>query len=199
MSKGIYCYIDLQNKNSIVYIGKDAHINRNKRNKDHFKPSNYDVQQINRVVQNNPKRYKYEVLCEANHYSDVYLNCLEKGLIKVYDPKFNFTKGGDGVLGYKPSEETKKRISESHKLRYSRIPHHMNGKHHSEETKQKMSEAHKGEKCYWWKDYPRIIKNGFSREGKQKYAIKYNGKIVKESIFLDKLEKELDLLINEVN
>lgn len=154
MSKGIYCYIDLQNNDSIVYIGKDSDIGRNERHKHHTAPSHYDTQHINRVVQNNPKRYKYEVLCENDHYSDVYLKSLEKGLIKVYNPLFNFTKGGDG--------------------------------------------ANMGKNHFAWKDYPRIKKNGH-HEGKQLYAIKYNGKVIKQSIFLDKLEKELDLLINEVN
>lgn len=201
MSVGIYCYKDLQNDNSIVYIGKDANIHINKRHKDHLKPSLYDAQPFNRVLQNNPDRYSYEVLKEWNmeeHHPKT-ASLLEKLYIRRYDPKFNFTKGGDGVVGFKHSEESKRKMSESHKLRYSHIPHHMNGKHHSEETKRKMSESHKGEKNYCWKNYPRIIKNGLSKQGKQKYAIKYNGNIVKESVFLEKLQLELDILKNKVN
>ena len=46
------------------------------------------------------------------------------------------------MLGKKFSEETKKKMSESHKGRVS----WNKGKHHTEETKNKMSEAHKGKK-----------------------------------------------------
>ena len=45
----------------------------------------------------------------------------------------NCTWGGEGVSGIQLSEETKQRMSESHK-----------GKHNSEETKKKMSESKKG-------------------------------------------------------
>ena len=58
-----------------------------------------------------------------------------------------------------------------------------------------MSLAHKGEKNYCWKDYPRIIKNG-TYNGKQLYAIVHNGKVVKQSIFLDKLKLKLSELEN---
>lgn len=154
MSKGIYYYTDLKD-GSIVYIGKDSNIHRNQRHKDHLKPSFYGRQVFNKVLQNNPDRYEYEVLCEADHYSDVYLNCLEKGLIKVFNPKFNMTAGGDSnpmkvpaiakkhgesrrgenhpLYGTTISEETRKKMSESHK-----------GFKHSEESRKKISEARKG-------------------------------------------------------
>jgi len=189
MSVGIYCYKDLQNDNSIVYIGKDANIHINKRHKDHFTPSRYDEQVINRVLQNNPDRYSYEVLKEWNmeeHHPKTAV-LLEKLYIRRYDPKFNFTKGGEGLVGFKHSEETK------NKIRQSKL-----GSHHTDETKKKMSNSRKGEKHFAWKDYPRIKKNGH-HNGKQLYAIKYNGKVIKQSISLEKLEKELILLNNEVN
>jgi len=59
---GIYCYQDTQNDNEIVYIGKDSNIDRNIRYNAHKKPSQYNCQQINRVIQNNPNRYKYKIL-----------------------------------------------------------------------------------------------------------------------------------------
>jgi hypothetical protein len=45
----------------------------------------------------------------------------------------NFTNGGEGASGLKCSEETKRKLSESHK-----------GITHTEETKRKLSESHKG-------------------------------------------------------
>lgn len=196
MTVGIYCYKDLQDNDSIVYIGKDAYIHRDKRHKDHHKPSLYDAQQINRVLQNNPDRYSYEVLKEwnAEEHHPKTASLLERLYIRRYDPKFNFTKGGDGLCGFKHSEETKKKISEHHKQLYAVTPHHMNGKHHSEETKLKMSIAHKGEKNYCWKDYPRIIKNGVNN-GNQTYALVFEGKVIKQSIYYDKLKKELNTIL----
>lgn len=191
MSAGIYCYKDSLNNDSIVYIGKDSNIDRHKRHIEHSAPSKYNAQPFNRVLQNNPYRYDYEVICEAEHYSDVYLNCLEKGLIKVYNPKFNYTNGGDGVRGFKHSDENLKRMSESQKGEKG----YWYGKHFSESTRRKMSESRKGDKNPNWKDFPRIVKKGFCR-GKQRYALRYNGKTIKESVFLEKLELSLEELLN---
>ena len=58
MTKGIYAYFDKQ-MNEIVYVGKDSRIDIHKRHKAHHRPTEYDSQQINRLVQNNPKRYVY--------------------------------------------------------------------------------------------------------------------------------------------
>ena len=79
------------------------------------------------------------------------------------------------------SEETKRKMSESHI-----------GKTHSEETKRKLSESNTGENNPRWKSYPRIVENGYDNQGKKRYGIKYNGKLVKSSIFRDKLEKMLE-------
>ena len=52
---------------------------------------------------------------------------------------YNLTFGGEGSLGWRASEETRRKMSEAHK-----------GKRlgsHSEETRRKISEARKGKKC----------------------------------------------------
>ena len=136
MSKGIYKYMDLET-GDVVYIGKDSHINKNQRHKEHISPSAYDKQQINRVLQNNLERYEYSVLYSSDCVSDDDLNMLEISFIKGYNPLFNFTKGGDGNTGYKPSDETKRKIAENHS-------HYWKGKTRSEETKKKISEGNKG-------------------------------------------------------
>ena len=146
---GIYCYQDTLNNNEIVYIGKDSRIATNQRDRDHRNPSKYNAQQFNKILQNNPKRYKYKVLKSwlRNEYHENLSNVLEILYIRRYAPKFNFTIGGDGQLGRTPwnkgktlSKETRKKISESGK---GRIPWNK-GKPMSEEYKRKLSEAHKG-------------------------------------------------------
>ena len=113
MTKGIYQYKDLV-KNIVVYIGKDSHIDENRRNYYHNLPSCYDSQKINQVIQNNHSRYEYSKICEYDDLTDDELNYLEvKEIMKhkfLYGkiPKFNFTIGGEGKIGYrKPYEDFK--------------------------------------------------------------------------------------------
>ena len=172
MSVGIYCYKDSKNDDAIVYIGKDAHIDKNNRFNYHKNPKHYDLQQINRVLQNNPNRYKYEVLksWEFEEYPENFDKVLEIIYIRRYDPKFNYTIGGDGIRGFKHTNETKEKISKS-------------------------LEGRCGEECGAWKDYPRIIKRGFEKNGKQKYALISNGRCIKVSVHLDRLEAYLESII----
>ena len=187
--KGIYQYIDLNN-DEVVYIGKDSNLDNNEcRAKTHIRPSHYDAQPFNRALQNNPKRYKHEII-HAGYYNDDLLNTLEinaiaefKILHKGKRPKFNFTDGGDGSNGYKHSKEVVDKISK-HNAKYWK------GKKRDEKTKKKISKALKGRKRprdivekvrkAHIKDYPRIIKSG-TRRGQQLYAIMYNGKKIRRS------------------
>ena len=66
----------------------------------------------------------------------------EKYFIRLYGRRdletgilINMTNGGEGASGYKHTEETKKKLSISHK-----------GKKMSDKSKKKMSESHKGKK-----------------------------------------------------
>ena len=139
MKSGIYCYKDLQNNNEIVYIGKDSNIHKNERHRQHLHPSLYNQQQINRILQNNPKRYKYEILKQwkTSKFHKNLANVLEILYIKRYNPKFNFTIGGEGLTGKKHTNETKKKMSENHHKYWK-------GKKHTQKYKQKMSNACKG-------------------------------------------------------
>ena len=47
--KGIYKYTDLET-NEVVYIGKDSHIDKKARHKDHMRLSLYNKQPFNRVL-----------------------------------------------------------------------------------------------------------------------------------------------------
>lgn len=175
MSKGIYGYYDKENNYILVYCGKDSHIDENRRHKDHFKPSDYNKQRINRVLQNNPDRYEYRVIYECPDLTDDELNYLEcKEIMKhkfLYDerPKFNFTIGGEGTSGFTHSEETKHKIGEANK-----------GWNHSDESKKHLGKVKT-------KNYARILKRGFNSQGKQQYGIRFNGKNLKRSFSIDKL------------
>lgn len=119
---GIYGYWDVQ-KECVVYIGKDSNISINKRHHDHYAPSGYDTQKINRILQNNEGRYTYFILCDG-YFSEKELNELEEDAIAIFDTYygygFNFTKGGDG-----------KKIKEE--------DHPFYGKHHTEASRKKIS------------------------------------------------------------
>ena len=214
---GIYAYFDKKD-NSVVYVGKDSYIDEGKRRSDHKSSSKYDAQPFNRIVQNNPNRYTYQVLV-WNAKDQETLTSLEIQYIRQLKPKFNFTDGGDGSCGFKHSEESKRKIGEANK-----------GKKHSDETRRKMSKTRKGKKrnpfsaehCRniseankgkvpWNKGkkrseetrkkisetlkgrnllrYARVVKKGTNSMGKQKYGLIYNGRIIANSIFKEKLEK----------
>ena len=182
MTKGIYSFVD-KKTGIVVYIGKDSNIHKRNRIKSHYYPSEYNRQQFNRVLQNNPDRYNANIICEYNNLTDDELNYLEiKEIMKhkyLYGerPKFNFTVGGDGASGHTHTAESKQKMSEAHK-----------GKIRSEESIKKQINSISGEKHYGWKNYARIIKRGFSNN-KQMYSIMYRGKDIKYSIHIYKLYK----------
>lgn len=152
---GIYGYYDKKNQR-MMYIGQSNDIER--RHRDHIRPSRYNEQVVNRVLQNNPERYELVIIKSRPGFSKEDRDILEKHYIEFYntfaDNKFNFTTGGDGGLF---SEETRKKISEA--LKGKNNPNYgkknpelskrnsqnigpnnpFYGKHHSEETKRKMS------------------------------------------------------------
>ena len=66
-----------------------------------------------------------------------YLICYYWTFVCFKDCKgYNCTLGGDGQVGWKPSEETRKKISKKKKGKP--------GKKHTEDEKRKISESHKG-------------------------------------------------------
>ena len=151
--KGIYGYYDNQ-KEMMVYIGKDSHIHENRRKQGHEIPSTYNNQQINRVIQNNPKRYIYLSLIELDDtFTDNDLNELEMYFIKLfgtykYDNMeknvFNFTKGGEGSVGYHHTPNNLKIMSEIKKQQYLGENNPFYNKKHTEQTKQKIRESKQG-------------------------------------------------------
>lgn len=100
---GIYMFKD-KKTGDVVYIGKDSHIDVQERIKAHYRPSTYDSQQFNRVLQNNRDRYEPFVYCRVDNVDD--LNRLEFDLINLYRPKFNYKHGGQGRFINKDFEYT---------------------------------------------------------------------------------------------
>lgn len=180
---GIYGYYDTLN-DKIVYIGKTDNIH--KRHKQHLQKSNYEKQQINRIIQNNPKRYELMVLKKCNE--DV-LTHWEKTLIGLFDPKFNYTPGGEGT-----------------KLFGDDNPKGMLGKKHSDATRKEISKklmgennpmfGVKGKDHPLWKNYAYIKKYGKNEKGIQKYAVRYKGETITSSTNKEALKFLVDSLNN---
>ena len=85
--------------------------------------------------------FEIQVVASAKTISD--LKELEKQLIVQYQTKvpngYNLTDGGDGLTGYRHTEENKKRNGDAKR-----------GTIHSDETKQKMKDAHLGENNHFY-------------------------------------------------
>lgn len=140
-----------------------------------FKRREYDWSNLNTPYAGdyiNKAREKYgleswsvEILKECNSSEE--LNHWEMYFIKKYNTKrpfgYNLNDGGKGQSGFHHSDETKKKLSESHLGRNKGIPRSedvkrkisetksgiktssgMTGHHHSDESKNKMSRARKG-------------------------------------------------------
>ena len=134
-----YIYLITDTTNNMKYVGQHHY------NKEGELDPNYHGSGIiiSRIYKERPETLKEEYVKTC--YSDSEMNDDEKYYIKLYKTLYpfgyNLSEGGDGVL---PSEEVKKKMSESH----SGEKHHMFGKHHSEETKKKMSESKKGKPAH---------------------------------------------------
>lgn len=171
---GIYAYIDKYN-GEIVYIGKDSNIDNNRRYYAHKSKSCYNTQRFNRILQNNLERYDYKILkrWDKYKYNKNLANVLEILYIKKYNPKFNFTIGGEGRYGLTPWNKGKK-LTEEHKSKLSENHYHC-----------------KKEKNPSWKDYARIKKAGkqSNKNQTQRYAIVRKGEIIKRSVDIGYLIK----------
>lgn len=87
----------------------------------------------------------YEIRIVASGLTEEQAFALEKERVAFWINKSdlcNKTDGGDGLLGYRHSDLTRKIMSEKAKIRPP--VKSMLGKKHSDETKKKMSDRHKG-------------------------------------------------------
>lgn len=152
----IYKYTSPSGK---VYIGRT--FDEAKRRSAFKNKSKYAGSKINKAKKKyGPGNFKYEIIVRIEEdnkdFLDILLNRLERMYIKKYNSfnnGYNLTLGGDrSTLGYKHTEESKKKISEIHKGKKMsdetklRIKEKMNGRKFSEDTINKMRIAQYGEK-----------------------------------------------------
>lgn len=168
MDSGIYLITNKETNQK--YVG--GSINIKKRLNEHKRNAHINSQYIDRAIKKNGfKNFDYQIITLLPPDWDI-ISKHEKYWIKYYNtfenPKhYNLTEGGEGTVGY--------------------IPHNS--------ARQKMSDAKKGSNHPFWKDSPRIVKSGI-KNGKENYAIKYEGKILKQSVHYEFLEYLLDKFIN---
>ena len=189
MTTGIYCYYDLQN-HQIDYVGKSVNIER--RHKEHLREHLI----FDKRLQSNPKRWRLVIISECDENQ---LDNLEKIHIKAINPKYNFTDGGDGgaffgeqngMYGRHHTKEARRKMCENHwDCSGENNPFYgLKGKSNPNYGRKRPdhSKRMQGKNNPAWKDYARIIKRGFKR-GKQKYALKYCGKVLRQSTHKENL------------
>lgn len=156
--------------NNKKYIGISQNYKKRWRNGNGYKGNDYFYKAIQKYGWDN-----FEHIIVAENLSLEEASKIEVDLIAKYksnnrDYGYNRAEGGKVNRGYKLSDETRKKLSESHKgipssAKGKKLPPERNaklqegrrkyfeqheyvspmkGKHHSEETKRKMSNSHKG-------------------------------------------------------
>lgn len=200
---GVYYYMDII-KLEIVYIGRDSHIDTKKRHHDHLRPSNYGNQPFNKVLQNNPARYKYYqfTLCETfDEMVEV-----EDNLINLYRPRFNIKHGKDEtpLKGYNYNV-VKDGLSENgiqnygiYGKRNKRIIKSTN-KEFLEELSVKLqnNEITEDDIRNRVRTEYSVCKDGFTKQGKQTYVINKDHKRFLQSVDKDFLLTICDKLNND--
>jgi len=152
MKHYLYRHIRLD-KNEPFYIGIGTKSNRNHPNiKSEYRRA-FSKERKGSLIWNhivNKTDYEVEILIESDNYE--FIKEKEKEFIKLYGRinnetgiLANMTDGGDGVLGYKVSKETREKMSKIAKGRklseetIVKIVEARKGYKHSEETKRKIS------------------------------------------------------------
>jgi group I intron endonuclease len=136
-------YVGFHSTNNLDdgYLGSGIHL---KRGKTKYGPENFSREILEYCTLKNWK--------EREKYWIKKLNTLKKG--------YNLTEGGEGILGWRHTDEAKEKMSKFHKGKKLSKSHRLNiseslkgrninggwnkGKSWGEETKEKMSKSHKG-------------------------------------------------------
>jgi group I intron endonuclease len=147
-----YCvYIHINKINNKAYIGQTVYGNdinlRWKNNGKGYLKKDSKGNFTQPVFANAINKYgwdNFEHIIWANNLTAQEANHIEKVLIELFDTTnskygYNIRSGGENST---LSEETKRKISESRKGKYTGINNPWYGKHPSDETRQKMRENH---------------------------------------------------------
>lgn len=196
MVAGIYL---ITNKiNGHMYVGGSVDIK--KRLDNHKRGNDSDTQAIDKaILKYGKENFIYQIITELPADWKV-IGEHEKYWINFYNTfedknHYNLTEGGEGVSGWRHSEDFKKEQSKRmsgennpmHGMCGEKSPNY--GVPRSKEVRDKISESQKGDKSVHWKGYARIHGIGLNKDGKQNYALYFNGKRLKRSIYKDKLIK----------
>lgn len=147
-----YIYLITNNINGKIYIGKHS---TNNLDDDYMGSGILIKKAIQKYgIENFTKEYL--AFCDTEEK----LNWFEKFYIKKFNARevgYNLTDGGDGHLGFIMSEETKEKLSKSHKGIPSlfkgiarpnevkeKISNSLFGHQHNKESRQKISDSKKG-------------------------------------------------------
>ena len=131
------CIYGIQNEvNSKWYIGKCADGIAEKRKRAHYNGYGNDPT-YKAIKKYGAEKFSFHILLDG--IIPELLGDYEMEFIKTYNSKaphgYNLTDGGDGVIGYSPSAETRRKMSNA-KL----------GKKHSSEHRQEISNSKKGKR-----------------------------------------------------
>ena len=113
------------------------------------------------------ENFKRDIICIC--YSPEELNKSEYDISVFFDVVksnswYNVVLGGGGMSGYHLTDEAKKKVGDANR-----------GRNPSEESRKRMSESHRGEKNYWYgKNLPEDVRRKISNARKGKYTGKDN-------------------------
>ncbi len=174
-----YIYSATNKVNHKVYIGQTIKALRIRKAQHKFHGTEGDSYFHSAIQKNGIEVFQWNTLCTVTAETKLlvkeHLDTAEQMFIQQFQSMdrtkgYNLTRGGGGVVGFKPTQESLQRMRDAHigvknpnypKNRKTRPPmsedtrakmsqskrgakHHMFGKHHSEEARKKISKAGQG-------------------------------------------------------
>lgn len=133
---GIYCITDVQSGRRYVGSAVSFH-KRWGEHRNSLKRGQHHSQFMQRTFAVRPDAFSFHVVLYCSKEN---LLMYEQRVIDALNPEFNTSPVAGSQLGYRHTEETRKKMSTSRRKDFSP----MTGKSHSEESKRKISESRKG-------------------------------------------------------
>lgn len=196
MTWGIYLITN--NINDKKYVGISNDLDR--RQKEHWRGHNHNKHLQNAVAKYGIENFDFFILVESYPNKKLVADLEENYIAKwqLDNPKYGYnkTKGGEHNI---PNDETRQKQSQKKKeqwadpnstynsdewSRKNKNNHWSNHPTKKRKTLQKISNARKGKLL----QYATIHKKGLTKYGKQRWALRNQGKIIKISTNREKLE-----------
>jgi group I intron endonuclease len=131
----MYIYQITNTVNGKIYIGKTTKTIEERFQRHTYNANAKSQTHLYRAIRKYGTEAFITTELESGFDNEDALNEAEIRYIAELNPHYNMTAGGEGMSGFNPSSETRKKISKA-----------MKGKKLSEQTKRKMSEVRKGKK-----------------------------------------------------